>query len=173
MTRRLLVACAIAIVAATLARLFGRLEAATSIVLTFACLVAFIAWALPRVGVSLADRVVMAVRSFLWRHEQGRHHAFGGLPLSIVDDGRHVWVAGDDLQRVLGTHDPDDVLAARHSARWRRDDAQRLWLRVDAVVAHLQTAPTRMDPRTLRLCHYLERQVLFPAAERGRRSARP
>jgi hypothetical protein len=106
----------------------------------------------------------------LWRREQGTHHSFGGLALHIEDDGRHVWIAGADLQRVLGTRDRDDVLAARVPGRWRHDEGQPLLLRVDAVVAYLAAAPGRMEPRVVRLRRYLERDVLFPAAEMRRRS---
>lgn len=126
----------------------------------------------PSYGVRALDRALQAWRAWNWRHEDGRHHAFGGLALHIEDDGRHVWVLGEDLQAVLRTRDPDDALAARHSERWRRDERARLWLRVDAVVERLATMPGRTEPRRLRLRRYLERDVLFPAAERRRRGRR-
>ena len=124
----------------------------------------------PSYGVRALDRALSAWRAWNWRGEQGHHHAFGGLALHIEDDGRHAWVLGEDLQAVLRTRDPDAALAARHSARWRHDAQGRLWLRVDAVVERLATMPGRTDPRHLRLRRYLERDVLFPAAERRRRS---
>jgi hypothetical protein len=124
----------------------------------------------PWIGVRLFDQLLLAARALYWRREQGHHHSFGGLPLLIEDDGRHVWMAGADLQRVLGTQDREDVLAARVPGRWRRDAEGALMLRVDAVIAHLASAPGRMEPRTVRLRRYLERDVLFPAAERRRRA---
>ena len=92
------------------------------------------------------------------------------IALRIEHDDRHSWVDGAGLQRALGTRDRDDVLAARMPGRWRRDDKGELMLRVDAVVEHLARRPERMDPRVVRLRVYLEREVLFPATERRRRS---
>lgn len=127
---------------------------------------------LPQLAVRAFDAAAHALRAARWRREEGRHHAFGGVTLHIEDDGRFVWVDGADLQRVLATRDADDVLAARHAGRWRRDHERRLMLRVDAVVERLTVAPGRMEPRTVRLRRYFEREVLFPAARRRER-ARP
>ena len=172
MRQRLLATLAIAAGVAALAWAFGAWKAALPVALIVAGLTAFVAWALPQVGVAVLDRAVDLLRAYHWRREQGRHHAFGGVPLAVEDDGRHVWVSGADLQRVLGTRDADDVLAARHSGRWRRCADGTLQLRVDAVVDHLARAPGRFDPRTVRLRRYFERELLYPAAERRRR-ARP
>ena len=124
----------------------------------------------PWLGVRAFDRAGHIFRAWHWRGRLGRHYSFGGVPLDIHDDGRHLWLAGADLQRVLGTQDAEDVLAARHAGRWRRNSAGAVLLRVDAVVHQLCAAPGRLDPRTVRLRLYLERTVLYPAAERRRRS---
>ena len=129
-----------------------------------------ITWMLPSTGVRALDRLAMLWREWIWRHEEGRHHEFGGVTLHLEDDGRQVWLAGDDLQRVLRQREPDDALAARHSERWRRDAEGRLWLRLDAVVERLSAMPGRSDPRVQKLRRYFEREVLFPAAQRHRRS---
>ncbi len=134
-----------------------------------ALVVIAITWKFPWLGVRALDRLGMMWRAWVWRHEEGRHHAFGGVALRIEDDTRHVWLAAQDLQRVLRTQEPDDALAARHTGRWQRDDEGTLWLRVDAVAERLATMPGRTDPRTQRLRRYFEREVLFPAAERRRR----
>ncbi len=125
---------------------------------------------LPWVGVRWLDAVLRLLRAWHWRREEGRHHAFAGIPLHIEDDGRSMWISGGDLQRVLHTDEPDDVFAARHSGRWRRSAQGTLLIRVDAVVAHLASAPGRMDPRTVRLRRYLEREVLYPAEQRRLRA---
>lgn len=122
----------------------------------------------PWIGVRWWDALEMHWRRARWHHEAGRHHAFAGISLFVVDDGRAVWIDGADLQRVLKTRDADDVLAARHAGRWRRDERGRLMLRVDAVVQHLSSAPGRMDPRTVHLRRYLERELLYPAQQRRR-----
>jgi hypothetical protein len=149
---------------------FSQWQGALRLAMVGAAAVVFIAWALPQTGVRLLDRLILAARTLHWREQQGRHHAFAGIPLTITEDQRHLWVDGPSLQRVLGSHDADDVLAARHSGRWRRDAKGTLLLRVDAVVDVLAHGPTRMDPRTIHLRRYFEREVLFPSAERRRRS---
>lgn len=60
------------------------------------------------------------------------------------------------------------MVAARISSKWKLDERQQLWLRVDGVVGHLASFPGRMDPRVQKLRRWLERDVLFPAAQRPR-----
>lgn len=124
---------------------------------------------LPRWIIALGEKAHDGLHAQVWKHAEGHHHAFGGVAFTIVDDGRHVWMQGDALKRVLARPEADDVLAARISGKWKLDDRQRLWLRVDAVVEHLATFPGRMDPRVQKLRRWLERDVLYPA---GRRHAR-
>ncbi len=110
------------------------------------------------------------VREHAWRKEEGHFHAFAGVPLQVTDDGRYVWLGGAGLLRVLGRKEPDEVLASRMPGQWRRADDGSLQLRVDAVVAYLASMPGRDEPRVQKLRRYLERDVLYPAAERRRRS---
>jgi len=124
----------------------------------------------PRLGVRWLDDAILAVRTLFWKREQGRFHAFAGIPLDIEDDGLHQWLAAEGLMRALGKREPEAALAARHAGRWRRTDAGVLLLRVDAVVDHLNTMPGRDDPRVQRLRRYFEREVLFPASQRRARS---
>jgi hypothetical protein len=152
---------------------FAQWDGALRLVLLLAIAVAWIAWNVPSLGVKLLDGVIHRLRAYHWREAQGRHHAFAGVPLQVEDDGRHVWLGGDGLKRVLASHDSDEVLAARHTGRWRRHTDGQLLLRVDAVVDVLAQGPGRLDPRTIRLRRYLEREVLFPAAERRRRRQAP
>jgi hypothetical protein len=114
----------------------------------------------------LIDPLIDAVRRCFWAAEEGRFHSFGGIALAIEDDGRHVWINGAGLQRVLGRSEPDDVLAARISGAWRYSPEGVLMLRVDAVVGYLGHMPGRDDPRVQRLRRYLERDVLYPASRR-------
>ena len=122
-------------------------------------------WAMQR-----SSDAAAAVRERLGRADEGRHHAFGGVRLLVEDDGRHVWIAGPGLQRVLGRREPDQAQAARHAGAWRRSERGVLMLRVDAVIQHLAHMPGRDEPRIQRLRRYLERDVLYPA-QRRRESA--
>ena len=109
----------------------------------------------------------------------GDYYAFNRVRIPVRDDGHHVWLDAHAVRRLLALKDSDDVLAARFAGRWRRGDANRrrgegeLWLRADAVVAHLASAPGRMDPLRVRLRRYLEREILFPAATRRERGIAP
>ena len=129
------------------------------------CIVALVT---PRLGVRWVDALIMALRGLYWRREQGRFHAFGGVPLDIEEDAHRVWVAGVSLQRALGTDDSEATLAARHAGHSRRNADGVLQLQVDAVVQVLNTMPGRHDPRVQRLRRYFEREVLFPAKLRRR-----
>lgn len=126
----------------------------------------------PKPLISLASAIKRTLRERVWGSRQGQHHAFAGISLFVCSDARHEWLAAADLQRALGTKEPEDAVAARHSGRWRRDHTQRLLLRVDAVVAVLEHAPRRMDPHVIHLRRYLEREVLYPAAQRRKRNGR-
>jgi hypothetical protein len=125
---------------------------------------------IPFYGVRMLDQLLYAGRWWRWRREEGQHLAFEGIALHPQDDGRHCWLPATEVQRLLRRREPEDVLAARHASRWQRDASGRLLLRVDAVVTLLATGPGRMDPRTVRLRRYLERELLFPAERRHRAS---
>lgn len=124
-------------------------------------------WATQRAGDATA-----AVRERLGRADEGSHHAFGGVRLQVEDDGRHVWIDGPGLQRVLGRREPDEAQAARHAGAWRRSERGVLMLRVDAVIQHLAHMPGRDEPRVQKLRRYLEHDVLYPA-QRRHEAARP
>ncbi len=133
--------------------------------LSGAALVLLMGAALWHLRLRLGD-VRAAVRERLGAREAGRHHSFAGVTLRVEDDGRHVWLGGAGLLRVLGRREDDGVLAARHAGRWRRHDDGALLLRVDAVVQVLAQMPARNEPRVLKFRRYLERDVLHPAARR-------
>ena len=130
---------------------------------------AFVVFGLPLLSARGLSHLLYLRRQAHWKPVEGKYYSFGNVGLAIEDDGRHVWVAAADLQRALRTTDADDVIAARHAGRWRRDPRGRLQLRVDTVVQVLSTAPGRMDPHTIHLRRYLEREVLFPAAQKRQR----
>ena len=129
-----------------------------------------VAWAFPFYGVRLLDAALLRIRGLYWAREQGHFHSFGGVTLAIEDDGRHVWLDGQGLLRVLGRKEPEDVLAARLSGQWRRDASGVLMLRADSVVQYLAHMPERHDPRVQKFRRYLEREVLYPASQRRNRS---
>ena len=164
--RAILVGVALATVAGWARLLGGGVPWALLTGVAVAVLVAAAAW----LAVRRAGDLQAWLRDRFWARESGHFHAFGGVTLQVEDDGRHVWLGGRGLLRVLGRHEADDVLAARMPGQWRIDDKGRLLLRVDAVIDYLAHMPDRHDPRLQKLRRYLERDVLHPAAERHRRA---
>ena len=165
--RAILVGLVLATVAGWAQLLGGGVPWALLAGVAAAVLMASVAWLVMR----RAGDVQAWLRDRFWAQEAGHFHAFGGVTLQVEDDGRHVWLGGAGLLRVLGRKEPDDVLAARMPGQWRTDDKGRLLLRVDAVIDYLGHMPERNDPRVQKLRRYLERDVLHPAAERRRRAS--
>jgi hypothetical protein len=160
------------VVALAIAAVLGPLHllgVGLRLLLALGVLMAFVALLLPHIGVRWLTGIVQWVRARYWGPEEGRFHSFGGVPLHIDDDGRHVWVDADGLQRVLGRREPEDALAARHAGHWQRAADGKLMLRVDAVVRNLNTMAGRDEPRIQRFRRYFEREVLFPAEQRRSR----
>jgi hypothetical protein len=141
------------------------------LLLALGLVLAFVGLVMPFVGVRWMDAALLWMRGRYWAREQGQFHSFGGVPLEVHDDGRHIWLGAHGLQRAMGRREPEASLAARHAGRWRRSGRDNaLQLRADAVVTWLSTMPARDDPLVQRLRRYIERDVLYPAAERRRRS---
>ncbi len=111
-----------------------------------------------------------ALREKLAAGAEGQHHEFDGVTLRVEDDGRHVWLDGPGLLRVLRRREPEEALAARHTGAWRRTEQGVLMLRVDAVIAYLGSMPGRDEPRMQKLRRYLERDLLYPAQRRRERA---
>lgn len=132
-------------------------------------LAGLVALVFPLYGVRLLGAAIRFVRGLYWARDEGRFHSFGGVPLEVEDDGRHVWLGGAGLLRVLGRSEPEDVLAARLAGQWQHNQRGALMLRVDGVVQYLASMPQRNDPRVQKLRRYLERELLFPAAQRRKR----
>lgn len=162
-------AIGVGLIVALVSLLLQWLGVGLPLLLALAIGIGIVAWMLPYHGVRLLDAAIQFARSLYWARDQGRFHSFAGVALSIEDDGRHVWIDGPGLMRVLARHEAEDVLAARLSGHWRRSDQGTLMLRVDAVVRHLGEMPGRSEPRILRFRRYLEREVLYPASRRRAR----
>ncbi|KPF45750.1 hypothetical protein IP87_07600 [beta proteobacterium AAP121] len=147
--------------------LLGSWHGLTVLAVTALCVLAVggLWWLLQRTGDARA-----ALREKLSGGDDGQHHEFDGVTLRVEDDGRHVWLDGPGLQRVLRRREPEEALAARHAGAWRRNERGVLMLRVDAVIAYLGAMPGRDEPRLQKLRRYLERDLLYPAQRRRERA---
>ena len=120
-------------------------------------------------GVEFFSGWLRWTRWAVWRTEQGSHLSFDGISLHLDDDNVHLWINAGEWRRLRRIKETDDVTAARHSAGWRRNQGGGLQLRLDVVIAVMAQASDRLEARNIKLRRYLERDILFPAAERRRR----
>jgi hypothetical protein len=141
-------ALALGLAAAGAAWSFSQWQGALRFALVAAIALLYVVLVLPHLGVRAIDRLVLLLRTLHWRHEQGHHHAFAGVPLQVSDDGRHAWVAAQGLQRALGRREPDDVLAARHAGRWRRDAQDAPALAISSMQCLFLAAPNAAGGRS-------------------------
>ena len=159
-------ALAVGVAVAATALLLHRLGLGLPLLLALTIVIGLVAWRFPFHGVRLLDAAIQFMRGLYWARDEGRFHSFGGVALVIEDDGRHVWLDGAGLLRVLERRESEDVLAARLAGQWRHNAQGLLMLRVDGVVQYLARMPARHEPRVQKFRRYLEREVLYPADRR-------
>ncbi len=163
---RLKQAALVAVVIAAALALTDKLGFGLPLLLMLVSMLGLVAYAAPQLGVRWLDDLILLARSWLWRHDHGSLHSFGGLRLEIEDIHGEMWIAADSLQRAINQREPEDVTAARLAGQWRRNHNGDIMLNVKAVVQHLATMPDRSNLRVQRFRRYLERDVLYPAARR-------
>jgi hypothetical protein len=136
-----------------------------------------VAIVVPRLGVRWLDELILALRTWLWQRESGRHHSFAGIALLVEEHAGQMWMSAESLQRALRQREDENSTAARlvgrASAHARHNNRGVLMLNVQAVVHHLAHMPRRTEPRVIRLRRYLEREVLYPASRRAGGGAAP
>ena len=126
----------------------------------------------PLFGVALA-RPLLDLASDLRHHAraraldrvQGHHYAFRGIPVQVIEDLQHErWVRAADVRRILGHTASDGALALSYPQGWRQlGNPPQPHFSTAALIAHLAKETT---PEALRLRHWVEREVAFPARRR-------
>jgi hypothetical protein len=129
--------------------------------------------ALARPLLDLASALRHAMNRAHWRDVEGRHYAYRGRPVRVVEDDAHGrWIRLADVRAIVGFTATDGALAITYPesvARIGRPPEPHL--RDEALLAHLDK---ERSPEALRLRHWLEREVVFPARrERERLGIRP
>lgn len=120
------------------------------------------ALALAKPLVELGSDLRHALRAAAWREVQGRHYAFHGRPLRVVEDAEHRrWVRVADLRAIVGFTTSEGALALAYPSGFRRIGADA-YLVDDALVLHLAREP---GAAALKLRHWVEREILFPARQ--------
>lgn len=118
------------------------------------------AFALARPILETASDTRHVLRAAALREIQGRHYAFHGRPLRVLEDADHRrWVHVDDVRAIVGFTATDGALALSYPSGFRRVGRDAL-LCDDALVVHLSREP---GPAALKLRQWAEREILFPA----------
>lgn len=96
------------------------------------------------------------------RDLEGRHYAFHSRPLRVAEDLQHVrWVRVDDVRAIVGFTATDGALALSYPSGFRRIDGAA-HLADEALLVHLGREP---GPAALKLRHWAEREIAFPARQ--------
>jgi len=129
----------------------------------------FLVGTLPLVGIALARPLVelaSALRHEMnrahWRDVEGRHYAFRGHPVSVLEDAdRRRWVRLADIRAIAGFTASDGALAITYpNGVQRLGRPPQTHVSDEALLAHLQK---ERAPDAVRLCGWVEREIVFPA----------
>ncbi|MDT9000308.1 hypothetical protein RQP53_13625 [Paucibacter sp. APW11] len=110
-------------------------------------------------------------RAFSYRDIEGRHFAFRGQHLDIVDDAEHFrWIKLSDVRKLIQQLPGDETLCRLYPADVQSAAVARpARIRAEALHGYLAKASA---PGNLKFKHWLEREVLFPASQRRTRAPR-
>ena len=116
----------------------------------------------------LAIAIWHEMRRANWRELEGRHFAFKGRPIRVVEDDDHQrWIRLVDVRAVAGFTASDTALRVTYprgcSLRGRPPE---MYVSDEALLAHLLKQRT---PSTARFRHWVEREIVFPARRQRER----
>ncbi len=125
---------------------------------------------LARPLVELASDLGRATRGLALDSVEGRHYAFKGLHIEVVEDadGRR-WLRAADVRKAVPGLPADASLLHLYPGGARRH-GRRGGVGVEADVL-LQSLARASEPQTLKFRHWLEREVVLPAQRRRARDA--
>jgi hypothetical protein len=112
--------------------------------------------------VELAESTYRAMRHANWRDVEGRHYAYRGRSISVVEDadGRR-WLRLADVRAVVGFTASDGALSLAYPDGWTRvGRAAEPYIGAEALLVHLGK---ERGPEALRMKIWVERAVAFPA----------
>ena len=124
---------------------------------------------LPLFGIALARPLIdlaSAIRHLMhrahWRDVEGRHYAYRGRPVRVVEDDEHRrWVRLADIRAIVGFTASDGALAVSYpDAVLAIGRPPVPHVRDEALLAHLAK---ERSPEALRLRRWVEREIVFPA----------
>ena len=118
--------------------------------------------ALARPLVELASEVRRLMHHAHWRDVEGRHYAYRGREVAVVEDHDHRrWLRLADVRAIVGVTATDGALAVSYPRGVRElGRPAASYIRDDALLAHLAK---ERSPEAARLRGWVEREVAFPA----------
>jgi hypothetical protein len=124
--------------------------------------VALFGVALARPLLDLGEALGRQMRSAHWRDVEGRHFAYRGRTVAVVEDDEHRrWLRLADVRAIVGFTASDGALAGSYPGAVQQIGRPPLpYIRDDALLAHLDKERL---PEAARLRRWVERQVAFPA----------
>jgi hypothetical protein len=129
----------------------------------------------PLVGIALAKPLLElagalhhAVRARALADIEGRHYAFRGVHVRVIEDeGLQRWIRAADVRRIAGGTDSDHALQLTYGHGYRlAGRPAEPYFSEAALLAHLAH---QADPAAARLRLWVERVVVWPAREQRRR----
>jgi hypothetical protein len=118
--------------------------------------------ALAKPLIELASEIRHAIKRAHWRELEGHHYAFRGHPVKVVTDAdRRRWVRLADVRAIAGFTASDGALAITYPNGVRRlGRPAEIHVSEEALLVHLQK---ERAPDTVRLCGWVEREIVIPA----------
>ena len=123
---------------------------------------------LARPLMDLAIAIWHEMRRANWRELEGRHFAFKGRPISVVEDADHQrWVRLADVRAVAGFTASDAALKITYPRGWSLcGRPPEMHLSDEALLTHLTK---ERSPAGARLRHWVEREIVFPTRRQRER----
>lgn len=124
--------------------------------------------ALARPLIDLMSELRHGAHVAVWRSVEGRHFAFRGTPVQVLEDADHVrWIRAADVRRIVGYTASHGALALSYPNGWRvMGQPPETHFAEDALITHLSK---ESSPEALRFRHWAEREIVFPAQRRRER----
>ena len=123
---------------------------------------------LARPLMDLSIAVWHEMRRANWRELEGRHFAFKGRMVRVVEDADHQrWVRLADVRAIAGFTASDAALQITYPGGWsRRGRPSEPYLSDEALLAHLAK---ERSPAAAKVRHWVEREIVFPARRQRER----
>ena len=130
---------------------------------------AWLVFVAPLFGVALARPLIeltasafRALRHANWRDVEGRHYAYRGRPVSVVEDADgQRWIRLADVRAIVGFTASDGALAIAYpDGMCRAGRPPEPYIGAETLLVHLGK---ERGPESLRMKIWVERAVAFPA----------